>query len=151
MVLAAPSPPGPWSAWWPLAPWTGRVRNLKDLRCLERDDLRRREKQARLEEKLLRKQERAERWRERWPRWTAWWEKRAGEIKIAAMVAGGAATIVTSVTFLAGKASALWHEVGHGLRRGWSFYADRDVGKPSQPRRDGERLGADRIEKPRSP
>lgn len=106
---------------------------LKNLRQLERDDLRRRAAVERAEEKALRALERAQRkavrraaWAARWPRWTAWWELRAKEAKIAATVVGSVMAVMAGLPRIVAP-------IGHWAKRAWSFYARRDVGKPAQP------------------
>lgn len=106
---------------------------LKDLRQLERDDLKRQADAARAEEKALRALEKAQRkaarrvaWAARWPRWTAWWELRAKEAKIAATVVGSVLAVMAGLPRIVAP-------IGHWAKRAWSFYARRDVGKPAQP------------------
>lgn len=81
--------------------------------------------EARAERRVARRGARAA----RWTRVVAFWKERAAELKIAGMVAGGAAVVVSSSVALYKNASSGWHAV----KRAWSFYADRGVSAPAQP------------------
>jgi hypothetical protein len=98
------------------------VKNLKDLKLLEREDLLRRAQDLLAEHRAQRKLERAERRRAAWPRWTAWWEKRAGELKIAATVMTSLGVIATCTVAGVKKADAIWH----WARGVWALYTARD-------------------------
>lgn len=105
------------------------MKDPKDLKRLEQDDLRRRARQERSERKALRKRERRERRRALWPRWVAFWERTAGYLKTAGIVVGSTAGIVSGGIALYRHAA----DAAHAVRRAWSFYADRDVGSPALP------------------
>ena len=133
------------AAWGARAPGACAVRDLKDLRRLEHEELQERAKLAEREAAALRRAERLEQLRQLWPRLVAFWEAVARHLKTAAIVAGSAVTVVGSTVALSKYASSGWHLA----RRAWSFYAHRhDVAPAVQPPRDGERLAPDRVKKP---
>lgn len=88
-------------------------------------DLPRQRRELRRELRVARREHRKHRWR----RWRDFWKRRADDLKIAGMVIGGAAGVVTGGAALYKNAHAMWH----AAKRAWSFYADRDVGEPAQP------------------
>lgn len=106
---------------------------MKDLRQLERADLRRRAKAARDEARAVLRAERRERRREVWPKWVAFWERVAGYLKTAA-------TVTTS---LAAIGAFVW--------RVTLFYRARGVPPALPPPNGGDRLAVDRVEHPGSP